>query len=300
MKHKSVLLDEVINYLNAKQGGIYVDATVGYAGHSSVILKKIGKEGVLFAFDQDDEAIEYSTKRLKEIGDNFTIFKSNFVNMKKYINEKVDGIIFDLGVSSPQLDEAERGFSFHKDAPLDMRMDKSNPLNAKIVVNEYSYQKLTEILFKFGEEKYAKSIAKAIIDARPIETTLELVEIIKNSVPISYRNKSHPARKTFQAIRIEVNHELDILESSLRDAFDLLKVGGRLEVISFHSLEDKIVSKVFKDLCSDDASTKKLPIVPVELSARAKKIVKLTPSTDELDDNNRSRSSKLRVIERIR
>ena len=300
MKHKSVLLEEVINYLNVKQGGIYVDATVGYAGHSSVILKKIGKEGVLFAFDQDDEAIEYSTKRLSAISDNFTIFKSNFVNMKKYINENVDGIIFDLGVSSPQLDEAERGFSFHKDAPLDMRMDQSNPLNAKIVVNEYSYQKLTEILFKFGEEKYAKSIAKAIIEARPIETTLELAEVIKNSVPISYRNKSHPARKTFQAIRIEVNHELDILESSLRDAFDLLKVGGRLEVISFHSLEDKIVAKVFKDLCSDDVSTRKLPVVPIELSARAKKIVKITPSDDELDDNNRSRSSKLRVIERVR
>lgn len=152
-----------------------------------------------------------------------------------------------------------------------MRMDQSNPLNAKIVVNEYSYEKLTEILFKFGEEKYAKSIAKAIIEARPIETTLELAEVIKNSVPISYRNKSHPARKTFQAIRIEVNHELDILESSLRDAFDLLKVGGRLEVISFHSLEDKIVAKVFKDLCSDDVSTRKLPVVPIELSARAKK-----------------------------
>ena len=300
MKHKSVLLEEVINYLNVKQGGIYVDATVGYAGHSSVILRKIGKEGVLFAFDQDDEAIEYSNERLSKIGNNFTIFKSNFVNMKKYINENVDGILFDLGVSSPQLDEAERGFSFHKDAPLDMRMDQSNPLDAKIVVNEYSYQKLTEILFKFGEEKYAKSIAKAIIDARPIETTLELAEIIKNSVPISYRNKSHPARKTFQAIRIEVNHELDILESSLRDAFDLLKIGGRLEVISFHSLEDKIVAKVFKDLCSDDISTRKLPVVPFELSARAKKIVKITPSDDELDDNNRSRSSKLRVIERIR
>ena len=230
MKHKSVLLEEVINYLNVKQGGIYVDATVGYAGHSSVILRKIGKEGVLFAFDQDDNAIEFSNSRLSEIGSNFTIFKSNFVNMKKYINENVDGILFDLGVSSPQLDEAERGFSFHKDAPLDMRMDQSNPLDAKIVVNEYSYQKLTEILFKFGEEKYAKSIAKAIIDARPIETTLELAEIIKNSVPISYRNKSHPARKTFQAIRIEVNHELDILESSIRDAFDLLKIMYQLVI----------------------------------------------------------------------
>ncbi len=300
MKHKSVLLNEVIEYLNLKQGGKYIDATVGYGGHSSHILKEIGKEGVLFAFDQDDEAISYSTKRLSKIGDNFTIFKSNFVNMKKYVNEKVDGILFDLGVSSPQLDDGDRGFSFHKDAVLDMRMDKNNPLNARKVVNEYSYDDLVRIFYKFGEEKYSKPIAKAIINSRPINTTLELAEIIKESVPISYRNKSHPARKVFQAIRIEVNHELDILESSLSDAFDLLNVGGRLVVITFHSLEDKIVSNVFKKLCSDDESTKKLPFVPEELKAKAKMIVKLTPSEDEINENNRSRSSKLRVIERVR
>ena len=299
MKHKSVLLEEVIKYLDVKTGGKYIDATVGYGGHSSEILKKIGKEGVLFAFDQDDNAIEFSNSRLSEIGSNFTIFKSNFVNMKKYINEEVDGILFDLGVSSPQLDEADRGFSFHKDAPLDMRMDQSNPLTAEIVVNEYSYEKLVDIFYRFGEEKYAKPIAKAIIQNRPIKTTLELAEVIKNNVPISYRNKSHPARKVFQAIRIEVNHELDILESSLRDAFSLLRVGGRLAVISFHSLEDKIVANVFKDLCSDDESANKLPIVPDHLKAKAKKIVKLTPSDTELEDNNRSRSSKLRVIERV-
>ena len=300
MKHKSVLLNEVIKYLNLKQGGKYIDATVGYGGHSSHILKEIGKEGVLFAFDQDDEAISYSTKRLSEIGNNFTIFKSNFVNMKKYVNEKVDGILFDLGVSSPQLDDGDRGFSFHKDAVLDMRMDKNNPLDARKVVNEYSYDDLVRIFYKFGEEKYAKPIAKRIINSRPINTTLELAEIIKESVPISYRNKSHPARKVFQAIRIEVNHELDILESSLNDAFDLLNVGGRLAVITFHSLEDKIVSNVFKKLCSDDESTKKLPFVPDELKAKAKIIVKLTPSEEELNENNRSRSSKLRVIERVR
>ena len=300
MKHKSVLLNEVIEYLNLKQGGKYIDATVGYGGHSSHILKEIGKEGVLFAFDQDDEAISYSTKRLSKIGDNFTIFKSNFVNMKNYVNEKVDGILFDLGVSSPQLDDGDRGFSFHKDAVLDMRMDKNNPLNARKVVNEYSYDDLVRIFYKFGEEKYSKPIAKAIINSRPINTTLELAEIIKESVPISYRNKSHPARKVFQAIRIEVNHELDILESSLSDAFDLLNVGGRLAVITFHSLEDKIVSNVFKKLCSDDESTKRLPFVPEELKAKAKMIVKLTPSEDEINENNRSRSSKLRVIERVR
>ena len=300
MKHKSVLFNEVINYLNVSEGKTYIDATVGYAGHSGEILRKLNKKGFLFAFDQDEDAINYSNNKLSGISDNFKIIKSNFKNMKNYINEEVDGILFDLGVSSPQLDEAERGFSFHKDAPLDMRMDKSSDFSAMNVVNEYSYEKLVDIFYRFGEEDYAKPIAKGIISNRPINTTLELVEVIKNSVPMSYRNNHHPARKVFQAIRIEVNHELDILEQSLRDAFDLLKIGGRLEVISFHSLEDKIVAKVFRDLCSDDESVKHLPIVPEDKKARAKKIAKITPSNEELEDNNRSRSSKLRVIERIR
>ena len=300
MKHKSVLFNEVIEYLNVSEGKTYIDATVGYAGHSGEILRKLNKKGFLFAFDQDEEAIEYSNKKLSGIADNFKIFKSNFKYMKNYINTEVDGILFDLGVSSPQLDEANRGFSFHKDAPLDMRMDTSSDFSAMNVVNEYSYEKLVDIFYRFGEEDYAKPIAKGIISNRPINTTLELVEVIKNSVPMSYRNNHHPARKVFQAIRIEVNHELDILEDSLRDAFDLLKVGGRLEVISFHSLEDKIVAKVFKDLCSDDESVRHLPIVPEDKKARAKKIIKITPSSEELEDNNRSRSSKLRVIERIR
>ena len=221
MKHISVLLNEVIDNLNIEEGKTFVDATVGYAGHSGEILKKLNNKGFLFAFDQDDDAIAYSNNKLSQIGSNFKIFKSNFVHMKEFIKEPVDGILFDLGVSSPQLDEDERGFSFHKDAELDMRMDRTNnPLTAKIVVNEYSYEKLVDIFYRFSEEKYAKPIAKAIIAARPINTTLELAEIIKNSVPISYRNKSHPARKVFQAIRIEVNHELDILESSIRDALD--------------------------------------------------------------------------------
>ena len=300
MKHKSVLLDEVIKYLNVSEGKTYIDATVGYAGHSGEVLKKLNKKGFLFAFDQDDEAIKYSQDKLSKIANNFKIIKSNFVNMKDHIDTKVDGILFDLGVSSPQLDEEERGFSFHKDARLDMRMDKDNPLDAYKVVNEYSYEKLIEIIFRFGEEKYAKSIAKAIVENRPIETTLQLSEIIKNSVPISYRNKSHPARKTFQAIRIEVNHELDILEKSIRDAFDLLNVNGRLCIITFHSLEDKIVAHVFNELCSDDERSRKMPIVPEELKAKAKKIAKITPSKNELEDNLRSRSSKLRVIERIK
>ena len=304
MKHKSVLLEEVIKYLNVSEGKKYIDATVGYAGHSGEILKKLNKKGFLFAFDQDDEAIAFSQNKLSNIADNFTIFKSNFVYMKNELNKlginRVDGILFDLGVSSPQLDEEERGFSFHKDAPLDMRMDRTQELSAYNVVNDYSSEKLLEIIYKFGEEKYAKAIVSNIVKNRPINTTIELAEIIKNSVPISYRNKSHPARKTFQAIRIEVNHELDILESSIRDAFDLLNVGGRLAIITFHSLEDKIVAKVFKDLCSDDESARKLPITPEHLKAKAKKIVKMTPSEKELEDNNRSRSSKLRVIERVR
>ena len=300
MKHKSVLLDEVISSLNIEEGKKYVDCTLGYGGHSSEVLKRLNNKGLLFAFDQDDEAIAYSTERLSKIASNFTIFKSNFKYIKKYINEPVDGIMFDLGVSSPQLDDTDRGFSFHKDARLDMRMDRSQNLDAYKVVNEYSYDELVKIFYKYGEEKHARSIAKAIVNQRPIQTTLELAEIIKNNVPISYRNKSHPARKVFQAIRIEVNHELDILENALKDAFDLLKVGGRLSVISFHSLEDKIVSKVFKELCSDDESARKLPMVPEHLRARAKKVLKLVPSDIELEDNYRSRSSKLRVIERIR
>lgn len=300
MKHKSVLLNEVIETLNVSEGGIYIDATVGYAGHSGEVLRKLNKKGFLFAFDQDEEAIEYSEKKLSKIGNNFKIIKSNFKDINKYVNTKVDGIMFDLGVSSPQLDDASRGFSFHKEAQLDMRMDKSNSLSAKKVVNEYSYEKMVDIFYRFGDEKYAKSIAKSIIEKRPINTTIELSEIIKSSVPISYRNKSHPARKVFQAIRIEVNHEIEYLYESLKNAFNLLKVGGRLSVISFHSLEDKIVAKVFKELCSDSEDAKKLPYVPEELKAKAKKIIKLTPSINEIDENNRSRSSKLRVIERIR
>ncbi len=300
MKHKSVLLEEVIKYLNVSEGKTYIDATVGYAGHSGEILRKLNKKGFLFAFDQDSEAINYSTEKLSKISDNFKIIKSNFHEMNKFIDVKVDGILFDLGVSSPQLDEAQRGFSFHQDAPLDMRMDTDSDFSAMNVVNEYSYEKLVSIFYKYGEEKYSSNIAKAIIKNRPINTTLELVEVIKNAVPESYKRDHHPARKVFQAIRIEVNHELDILEESLMNAFDLLNVGGRLAVISFHSLEDKIVANVFKKLCSDDESTKGLPIVPEHLKARAKKIVKITPSDEELEDNNRSRSSKLRVIERLR
>lgn len=299
--HKSVLLIESINGLNIKPDGTYIDCTLGYAGHSGEILKRLETEGFLFAFDQDEEAVNFSYDKLSKIGNNFKIFHTNFRNIKECITDKVDGILFDLGVSSPQLDDASRGFSFHKDAPLDMRMDKRQELNAYKVVNTYPLEKLIDILYIYGEEVNAKSIAKGIISNRPINTTLELADVIKENVPISYRKKSNPCRKTFQAIRIEVNSELSILESSLMDAFSLLKPNGRMCVITFHSLEDRIVKNVFKKLCSDDINSKNLPVVPLEMRAKAKLITKkpIIPSDSELELNNRSRSAKLRIIEKL-
>lgn len=299
--HKSVLLGEVIDSLNIKKNGKYLDCTLGYAGHSSEILKRLENEGFLFAFDQDEDAIEYSQKRLSAISNNFKIFKTNFKDIEKYINEKLDGIIYDLGVSSPQLDNKDRGFSFHEDAPLDMRMDKSALLSAKQVVNEYEEKKLAKIFYEYGEEKYSKNIAKNIVENRPIETTLELVEIIKNSVPEKYKRETHPARKVFQAIRIEVNNELGILESSIKKAFELLKPGGRICVITFHSLEDRIIKKVFNELSKDSDLAKNLPYVPEEMKRKGISITKkpIVPSEKELKENNRSRSAKLRVIEKV-
>lgn len=299
--HKSVLLIESINGLNIKSDGTYIDCTLGYAGHSGEILKRLETEGFLFAFDQDEEAVKYSYDKLSKIGNNFKIFHTNFRNIKECITDKVDGILFDLGVSSPQLDDASRGFSFHKDAPLDMRMDKRQELDAYKVVNTYPLEKLIDILYIYGEEVNAKSIAKGIISNRPINTTLELADVIKENVPISYRKKSNPCRKTFQAIRIEVNSELSILENSLMDAFSLLKPNGRMCVITFHSLEDRIVKNVFKKLCSDDINSKNLPVVPLEMRAKAKLITKkpIIPSGSELELNNRSRSAKLRIIEKL-
>lgn len=299
--HKSVLLIESINGLNIKPDGTYIDCTLGYAGHSGEILKRLETEGFLFAFDQDEEAVNFSYDKLSKIGNNFKIFHTNFRNIKECITDKVDGILFDLGVSSPQLDDASRGFSFHKDAPLDMRMDKRQELDAYKVVNTYPLEKLIDILYIYGEEVNAKSIAKGIISNRPINITLELADVIKENVPISYRKKSNPCRKTFQAIRIEVNSELSILESSLMDAFSLLKPNGRMCVITFHSLEDRIVKNVFKKLCSDDINSKNLPVVPLEMRAKAKLITKkpIIPSGSELELNNRSRSAKLRIIEKL-
>lgn len=300
--HKSVLLEECIKYLNLKSDSVIVDCTLGYAGHSSRILSKV-EDGFLYAFDQDDDAISFSRNKLNEIGDNYEIINSNFVNLeseleKRNVNE-VDGILYDLGVSSPQLDEKKRGFSFHQDAKLDMRMNQNQSLSAYDVVNNYDYDRLIYILRNYGEEKYASSIAKGIINSRPINTTLELVEIIKNSVPEKYKRDKHPARKTFQAIRIEVNDELNVFEKSLKQALDKIKIGGRICVITFHSLEDRICKTVFREVSSIDDIYKKLPIIPIEHLPKYKIIKTIEPTLKELDENNRARSAKLRVIERI-
>lgn len=304
--HISVLLNESIEYLNLKEDSVIVDCTLGYGGHSSNVLKEI-KKGFLFAFDQDEEAIKFSNKKLSEIASNYEIIYSNFVNIKKELEKRnvkeVDGILYDLGVSSPQLDQADRGFSFHNDAVLDMRMDKNQSLSALTVVNEYSLSDLIRIFRDYGEEKYASGIAKRIVDYRSnkeIRTTGELVEIIKTGVPEKYRREHHPARKVFQAIRIEVNHELDVFESSLKQALDLIKIGGRICVITFHSLEDRICKNIFKEVSSVPKELAGLPIIPKEYQPKYKVIANIAPTNTEIDENIRSRSARLRVIERVR
>lgn len=299
--HKSVLLNECIQNLNLKDDSIIVDCTLGYGGHSSEILKRIPK-GFLYAFDQDKEAIQSASQRLNEINCNYQIINDNFVNIDKYIIDKVDGVLFDLGVSSPQLDEEERGFSFHKDARLDMRMNREKELDAYKVVNEYSFDDLNRIIRDYGEEKYSFSIARDIVEKRKIkkiETTFELVDIIKDAVPMKYKREHHPARKTFQAIRIEVNDELNVFKKALTKALDLLKVNGRICVITFHSLEDKICKDIFNEVTKNIDGYKDMPIIPKELEPKFKKIKTIEPSKEELDENNRSRSAKLRVIEKI-
>ena len=305
--HKSVLLEESIDGLNIKEDGVYVDCTLGFGGHSSEILKRL-KKGLLIAIDQDDMAIKASKERLSKISDNYEIIKCNFVRMKEELLKrginKVDGILFDLGVSSPQLDIDERGFSYHHDAKLDMRMDQSKEFSAYDVVNTYDYNRLVKIFREYGEEKYATSIAKQIIkyrESKPIETTLELVDIIKSGIPYKAMRDSHPARKVFQAIRIEVNDELNVLEKALEDAISLLNVNGRICVITFHSLEDRIVKNIFRKYSEVPNEIKKLPFVPEEYQPVLKIISKGTvPSKKELEENNRARSSRLRIAEKIK
>jgi 16S rRNA (cytosine1402-N4)-methyltransferase len=307
MKHYSVLLNESIEGLNIKSDGIYVDATLGYAGHSSEILKKL-KTGHLYAFDQDEEAILESDKRLKEINNNYTIIHSNFVNLKDKLNElgvnHVDGILFDLGLSSPQIDNASRGFTFMNDARLDMRMDQSQKFDAHELINTYSPLELTTIFYEYGEEKLSKVIAKKIVEERnkkEINTTKELVNIIEQAVGAKYFNKNHPERQIFQAIRIEVNNELNVLRQVLPDAIDILNKKGRISVITFHSLEDRIVKQVFKKNSEVNEMVKGLPEIPKEYLPKIILVNKkpILPSEKELKENSRSRSAKLRIIERV-
>lgn len=303
-KHISVLLQESIEGLNIQPNGIYVDMTLGGGGHSFEILKKL-KKGHLFCFDQDEYAINVAKEKLSEFK-NVTFIQSNFENLieelKKRNIEKVDGVLFDLGVSSFQFDLPERGFSYNSDNPLDMRMDQRQELSAKVIVNEYSYQEIIKILYEYGEENFAKSIAKNIIDARaikPIETTFELVDIIRKSMPSKVLSKKgHPAKQTFQALRIAVNNELGVFKKALEDAISILNDNGRIVVITFHSLEDRICKQVFRTFSTIDIP-KGLPIIVTEippLKLINKKVI--LPTEDELLLNNRSHSAKMRVAEK--
>ena len=304
MEHYSVLLNETIDNLNLKEDGIYVDATLGLGGHSSKILSSL-TTGHLYAFDEDSKAILFADERLKKIGTNYTLIKSNFVDLKVKLAElgvtKIDGIVFDLGVSSPQIDDATRGFSFSKDGILDMRMDTDATLSAEVVVNEYSKEALTDIFFSYGEEPKSRLIASKIVTYRPIKTTLELVKIIERAVGANYFYKKHPERNIFQAIRIEVNKELSVLKEVLPDVLDILKPEGRVAIITFHSLEDRIVKKFFKENSEVNELVKGLPTIPEAYKPKLKLITKkpILPSTQELAENSRSKSAKLRVAERI-
>ena len=307
--HVTVLLNEAVEGLNVKSDGIYVDCTLGGAGHSSLILKQL-ITGHLYCFDQDENAIQAARQRLETIGNQFTIIQSNFKNIKAELNQRgvehVDGILFDLGVSSPQFDNAERGFSYNYDARLDMRMDQSSSLDAHEIVNHYSYEQLVEILYKYADEKFAKQIARRIEKEReiqPIDTTFQLVEIVKSAIPAYARRKGgHPAKRTFQALRIAVNDELNVFDIALKDALDLLNINGRIAVITFHSLEDKICKYTFNDVSKLKDVPKGLPVIPEEMQPKFKLINKkpIIATEEELNENHRSHSAKLRVIERVR
>lgn len=303
--HISVLLKETVDGAFSDPKGVYADLTTGGGGHSLELAKRLDG-GRLICFDQDREALEAAGERLK--GYPVTFVRRNFCEIKSVLAElgieALDGIIADLGVSSHQLDTAERGFSFHNDAPLDMRMSGEG-LSARDVVNEYGEGELARILFDYGEEKFGNKIARGIVNARlsaPIETTGQLAEIIKSSVPAAYRREKNPCRKSFQAIRIEVNHELDVLDKALTDGFDVLKVGGRMSVITFHSLEDRIVKNRFKEFCTGCTCPPEFPVCVCGKKPMGELAVKkpITAGAQELENNPRSRSAKLRIIEKIR
>ena len=307
-RHKSVLLEESIDALQIKPDGIYVDGTLGGGGHSYEICTHLSDKGRLIGIDQDEAAIEAATRRLERFKNRVTIVRSNYCNIKRELDRlgiaSVDGVILDLGVSSYQLDEASRGFTYREDAPLDMRMDQRQTLSAKEVVNEYSEMELYHIIRDYGEEKFAKNIAKHIVSARnqkALETTGELIHVIKAAIPAKVRAVGgHPAKRTFQAIRIEVNRELEVLENSLGDMIDLLNDGGRICVITFHSLEDRIVKNKFRECENPCTCPKEFPVCVCGKKSKGKVITRkpVIPSQEELEDNSRAKSSKLRVFER--
>ncbi|EOH77133.1 16S rRNA (cytosine(1402)-N(4))-methyltransferase RsmH [Enterococcus raffinosus] len=311
-QHTTVLLRETVDGLAIKPDGIYVDCTLGGAGHSEYLLSQLNADGHLYAFDQDQKAINNAKIRLTKYVEKkqVTFIKANFRDLKEELNylgvTEVDGILYDLGVSSPQLDEAERGFSYHQDAPLDMRMDQDAPLSAYQVVNDYSYHELVKIFFRYGEEKFSKQIARLIErkrEEKPIETTGELVDIIKEAIPAPARRKGgHPAKRVFQAVRIAVNDELGAIESSLEQAIDMLSVNGRVSVITFHSLEDRIVKTMFKEFSTPKDMPPGLPMVPEEFQPMLKLVNRkpIIPSEEELNENNRARSAKLRIAEKVK
>ena len=306
--HNSVLLNECLEGLNIKENGIYVDGTLGGAGHSSEILKRLSNEGRLIGIDQDTDALKAAKERLKNYS-NVTFVHSNFSSIENVLNnlniDGVDGILMDLGVSSYQLDEGERGFSYMKDAPLDMRMNRDKDFSAYNVINEYSEEDLYRIIRDYGEEKFARRIASFIVENRQeknIETTLELVEIIKSAIPAKARREGpHPAKRTFQAIRIEVNSELSILNKTIEDGVGKLNKGGRMAIITFHSLEDRIVKNKFRDLAVSCRCPKEFPVCVCGEKAKVKVISRkaIEPTKEEVDINPRSRSAKLRVIEKL-
>ncbi|MFY9422656.1 MAG: 16S rRNA (cytosine(1402)-N(4))-methyltransferase RsmH [Bacilli bacterium] len=307
-KHVPVMLEEVIAGLNIRSDCIYVDCTLGGAGHAAEILKRL-TTGFLYCFDQDEYAIARADAVLKNISDRYLIFHDNFVNLKSRLRaenvSKVDGILYDLGVSSFQLDIGERGFSYNQDAKLDMRMDASQSLSAYDVVNSWSYEDLKKIFYQYGEERYAPRVAKKIVlerEKKPITTTLELAEIIKEAIPAFARRKGgHPARKVFQALRIAVNRELEVFEESLTDALSFLNEGGRIAVLTFHSLEDRICKRIFKSK-TEIETPRGLPVRAEEMQTEFRLVNKkpLTPSAEEIGKNHRAKSAKLRIIEKIK
>lgn len=306
--HKSVLLEETVDGLHVKPDGIYVDGTLGGGGHAYEVCTRLGNKGSIIGIDQDAAAIEAASARLKDFGEKVTIVRSNYCDMKSQLHklgvDKVDGIVLDLGVSSYQLDTAERGFSYREDAPLDMRMDTRQSMTARDIVNDYEEMELYRVIRDYGEDKFAKNIAKHIVAARgkkPIETTGELTEIIRASIPMKYQKKSgHPAKRTFQAIRIELNRELEVLRDSLDDMIGLLNPGGRLCIITFHSLEDRIVKSAFRKNENPCTCPSDFPVCVCGNVSKGSIVTRkpILPSEEEMETNSRAKSAKLRIFER--